>query len=89
MNIEIVNCNFNRKTNITTFNFNVNNKIIPLSFDSNPLLEVEILELHQQLLSSFLNKIQNIIQNESYNYKTLKSLQDFYNIFNNKLNNLT
>jgi hypothetical protein len=82
MNVKIINCKFDRKTNKTTFYFEINNHQIPLSFDSNPLLEVDILESHQQPIYKFLKKLLFIIENELYNYKTLENLKNFYNELN-------
>ncbi len=91
---KINNFSYDRKTNITLLtcsigrNNNVigsNEKIYKLSFPSNPLLEVDFLELHEKNYQDFIYKLSKIILNQEYDFKTIVILKKFYNEVNNEI----
>jgi len=84
MNIfRIINWHYYNKNNLTVIKYEINNKTYELSFSSNPLLEVELLELHEKLIDVLLTKIALIIKEQEYDYKTNEILKTFYNNITN------
>lgn len=79
---KINNFTYDRKTNITLLSCSINEKIFKLSFPSNPLLEVDFLELHEKKYDEFIFKLSKIILNQEYDFKTITILKQFYNEIN-------
>jgi len=84
MNIfRIINWHYYKKNNLTAIKYEINNETYELSFSSNPLLEVELLELHEKSVDLLITKIALIIKEQEYDYKTNEILKIFYNNITN------
>jgi len=80
--MEIINCKYDRINNKSSFTLSINNQNYILSFSSNPLLEVEIINLHRKSINDLYILFEKIIKNEEYDYHTLKNLKEFFKIIN-------
>lgn len=84
MNIfRIINWHYYKKNNVITLKYEINTKTYDLSFSSNPVLEVELLELHEKTVDIVITKIALIIKEQEYDYKTNEILKIFYNNITN------
>ena len=59
------------------FNVKINNNIFILTLPSNPLVDIDILKLHNQEERESIITIQKIIDNKLYSKKTIKQLISF------------
>jgi len=82
---KINNFSYDRKTNITNLTCSIGEKNYKLSFPSNPLLEVDILESHEKRYDEFIVRLSKIIMNQEYDFKTLNILKQFYHEINNQI----
>jgi hypothetical protein len=82
---KINNFSYDRKTNITNLTCSIGEKNYKLSFPSNPLLEVDILESHEKKYDEIIIRLSKIIKNQEYDFKTLNSLKQFYYEINREI----
>ncbi len=90
-NLEIIKYELIEETVNSSFTFKLIKdnlfKIYILKIPSNPLVDIDILHLHNKHLFDVINKLNKIIKNKYYSYKTLHSLQKFTNWLINNINN--
>jgi hypothetical protein len=66
-------------TNITyKLSFNDLNVLYILSIPSNPICEIELLNLNKKHINKIIKKLQKIITNKDYSYKTTESIKKIY-----------
>ena len=79
--LEIIKYELIEQTVKSSFTFRlINNnsiKIYILEIPSNPLVDIDILHLNNKHLVDIINKLNKIIKNGDYSYKTSLSLQKF------------
>jgi len=83
--MEIIKCEYNRKTNKSSFTIFIQNQNYILSFDSNPILEVEIINLHKKNINDLFILLEKILINKEYDYKTLEEIKNLYNLINKNI----
>jgi len=75
---KIIKFSYERKTNITNLTCSISKKTYKLSFLSNPLLEVDFIEAHENTYDEFIVKLNKIIINQNYDFITINNLKKFY-----------
>lgn len=83
--MEILSCQYDRKNNKSSFTLSLNNQNYILSFNSNPLLEVEIINLHNKNINDIFIFLKKILINKEYDYKTLQDIKILYNLINKNI----
>ena len=75
---EIIKYEFLKDTIITNITFKLSyndlNILYILSFPSNPICEIELLYLNKKDINKIIIKLQKIISNKDYSYKTIEGI---------------
>jgi hypothetical protein len=75
---EIIKYEFLKDTIITNITFKLSyndlNILYILSFPSNPICEIELLYLNKKDINKIITKLQKIISNKDYSYKTIEGI---------------
>lgn len=66
-------------TNITyKLSFNDLNVLYILSIPSNPICEIDLLNLNKKNINKIIKKLQKMIANKDYSYKTTEAINKLY-----------